>query len=145
MRQVPHRLKEGIYQVADQVEALVRCGGRFDRVLKALSIPTTAEAAMQIGTFAGVGFDGPLEETQGLIEADYQLWGHYVGAQRVGRTLDAFGQAQDEVVLVHLSRNVEDVADEGPSTALPCGRGVTNCRLAIVHDSSRRPNDPVVC
>src|SRR5919109_5329529 len=101
-----------------------------------------AEAAMQVGAFAGVGFEGALDETQGLIEADDQLWGHHIGAQRIGRTLDAFGQPQDEVTLMYLSGNIEDVAHEGHSDALPCRHGATSCRLAIVHDLSRRRNYP---
>jgi hypothetical protein len=37
----------------------------------------------------------------------------------------------------------EDIADEGHIEPLPCGHGATSCRLAIVHDSSRRRNNPM--
>jgi hypothetical protein len=95
-----------------------------------------AETAMQVGAFAGAGVEGALDETQGLIEADDQLRGHHVGAQRVGRTLHTFGQAQDEVTLVHLSRDIEDVAHEGHSDALPCEYGAANFRIPINDKSS---------
>jgi hypothetical protein len=94
------------------------------------------EAAVQVGAFAGAGFEGALDETQGLIETDDQLWRDHISAQRIGSALNTFGQAQDEVTLVYLSGDIEDVADEGHSTALPCRHGATSCRLAIVHDSS---------
>jgi hypothetical protein len=84
-----------------------------------------AETAVQVGAFAGAGVEGALDETQGLIEADDQLRGRHVGTQRIGRPLHPFGQAQDEVTLVHLSGDVEDVADEGHIEPLPRGRGGT--------------------
>jgi hypothetical protein len=52
-----------------------------------------AEAAMQIGAFAGVGLQGTLDEQQGAVETDRQLRRHDIGAQGVVRPRDSLGQA----------------------------------------------------
>jgi hypothetical protein len=52
-----------------------------------------AEAAMQIGAFAGVGLQGTLDEQQGAVETDRQLRRHDIGAQGIIWTRDALGQS----------------------------------------------------
>jgi hypothetical protein len=84
----------------------------------------TAKTAVQIGSFAGVGLQGAPDQVQGLVETPHQLRRNHVRAQRVGWPRDALGEAQDKVALVHLGRNVKDVADGGHTRTLR----VTYCR-----------------
>jgi hypothetical protein len=85
-----------------------QCQHRHEMALAA------AEAAVQVGAFAGAGFEGALDETQGLIETDDQLWRDHISAQRIGSALNTFGQAQDEVTLVRYALETQHMNTTAP-------------------------------
>lgn len=71
----------------------------------------TPEAAVEVRAFARVGLESALDQPQGLIETDLQLRRDHIRAQGINRTIDALGQAEDEVTLMDLGGNGENIAD----------------------------------
>ena len=92
-----------VSDVADHKDFVQRLG----------ELSTATKTAVQIGPLAGVGFQGALDEREGLVEADDELGSDHVVPQRLLGPADAFREAQDEIPLMDALRNIEDFVDGG--------------------------------
>ena len=72
-----------------------------------------AEAAVEVGTLAGVRLQAGFDEVQRLSEALRQLRRDDVVLQRLLRVAETFGEAENEVPLPHLIRQVDEVFEVG--------------------------------
>src|SRR5574337_1607544 len=69
-----------------------------------------AKTAVQVRALAHLAIEGALDHAECLIEALHQLWRGDVVAHGLGGRIQAIRQAQDEVALMNLLRQVKNLA-----------------------------------
>src|SRR2546422_6385268 len=76
-----------------------------------MALPTP-KAAVQIARLARATVHGTAHETQRVVKARLQLWGHDIVTQRLFRTVYTLGEPQNEVTPLHMLRDIDEFFDE---------------------------------
>ena len=105
-----------------------------------MALPTP-KAPMQIARLARATVHGTAHETQRVVKAGLQLWGHDIVTERLFRTVHTLGEPQNEVTPLHLLRDVDEFFDQ--RHRIFCLYGTWLCAADAMWSRMAREMDPI--